>query len=266
MQVVAFKIILKEVFSENKLLKGGWQLEKQGILYTKIKGKFKYSYSIMRIGKISLARIECILDSGCSIKQYSMLKEFDFEEAWYTLWGGSFVPGSVEILMRYNIFNELIDIGFKPAVMGVIEYKQEAPGVSYDISYYYPAPEHESLYKIIDDNPMDCMDFVNKLKSLKIIKSRASTVNNNFVKAKLDTQQNNIEKLTLNISSAEVIDEDDYIEVMTLKQFKEESFPELERYYPEYIPDNTLGIVHIENDTDCITFKIINYKGKIFEE
>lgn len=91
--------------------------------------------------------------------------EFNFEDAWRNLWNKNFTPDSLEILTRENIFDRLVEYGWKPAVLGVIEYIVD----DYNLSYYYPAPECESLYKIVDDNPGDVLKYAVKLKDLNIL-------------------------------------------------------------------------------------------------
>lgn len=263
MQSAAFKVILKEVFSEARLLKGGWQIEQQD-LYSKVKDEFKYFYSITRIGKISLANIQCVMESTYNRRDFSTLGEFNFEKAWSTLWGASFYPGSVEILLRNNIMNTLLEAGFKPAVMGVIEFKGQYNGHEQDISYYYPSPEHSSLYKLVDENPMDAMDFVKKLKVLGILqaKDRVVSTQGDRTETPKVIQKHSV---SISASSLQIEDQEDVTQVMTLKEFKSAEFEDMEKYYGEYLSDNILGIAYEDMDNGAVFFKALSYKGNILE-
>lgn len=163
MKAVYFKVNMASAFTDAKLLKGGWRAEEKDKLYYKIKGKFRYNYVIKSFGKIRVSEIHGMLNTDSRVN-YETASEFNFEEGWLNLWNKSFVPESVEILTREDIFEKLIEAGFKPAVLGVIEYTREGQ----NLSYYYPAPENENLYKLADDNPEDVLKFPSKLKGLKI--------------------------------------------------------------------------------------------------
>lgn len=271
MQAAAFKVILKEVFSESRLIKGGWQIEEQDVLYSKVKNEFKYFYSIVRYGKIALANIQCVIASTDNRKDYEALGEFNFERAWSTLWGASFFPGSVEILLKNNIMNNLLEAGFKPAVIGVIEFKGEYQGSEQDISYYYPAPEHENLFKIVDENPMDAMNLIEKLRLLGILQSNVRTDSFKYQKSDnpMSTQKNMStpkQKVILNTSNVEIEDHEDIVQVMTLKEFINSDFHGFEKYYGETIPENILGIAEEDIENSAVFFKTISYNGNILEE
>lgn len=165
MKIVFFKVTLNTAFSENQLIKGGWLAEEPGKLYTRTKGIYRFNYIIKAFGKIRVSEIQAVLDSEESVPNYNRLPEFSFEDCWNALWNKSFTPSSVEILMKKNIFEHLASLGWKPSVLGVIEFLQ---GDS-ELSYYYPAPEGEELYKLVDDNPMDVVSFIAKLRSLNIM-------------------------------------------------------------------------------------------------
>jgi len=158
MNVMEFKIKMTSSFTDLQLIKSGWRVEEKDKLYTRFKGKYKFSYIIKSFGKIRIS--EMVAEYAAKEKlQLEKLIEFDFEEAWNILWNKSYVPQSVEIIIKENIFEKLIDKGWKPAVIGVIDYVLD----DYDLSYYYPSPESEILYKIVDDNPGDVLLYVKKI-------------------------------------------------------------------------------------------------------
>jgi hypothetical protein len=163
MKAVVFKVNLTTAFTDAQLIKSGWQVEETDKLYTRIKGKYKYSYIIKSFGKIRVSEMRGQLNTEEKLGFESM-PEFNFEECWSSLWNKSFNPESVEIIIKENIFEKLIENGWKPAVLGVIEYVID----NQNLSYYYPAPEGESLYKLVDDNPEDALKFSSKLKVLNI--------------------------------------------------------------------------------------------------
>lgn len=164
MNAVCFKVNLTTAFTHAQLIKSGWTVEETDKLYTRIKGKYKYSYIIKSFGKIRISEMRGQLNSEEKLNFESM-QEFNFEEGWSNLWNKSFIPESVEVIIRDNIFDKLIENGWKPSVLGVIEYVTD----DYNLSYYYPAPEGEALYKIVDDNPGDAIKFSSKLKTLNIV-------------------------------------------------------------------------------------------------
>ncbi|MCM8711456.1 hypothetical protein M2651_10530 [Clostridium sp. SYSU_GA19001] len=164
MEVISFKVNMKTAYSDTALIKGGWIAEEKDKLYYKIKDKYRYNYIIKSFGKIRVSEIQCILNTEQKLS-YEDMFEFNFEDAWRILWNKSFIPESLEILIEKNIFDRLVQNGWKPAVLGVIEYVENG---NY-LSYYYPAPEGENLYKIVDDNPGDVLKLLVKLKSLNIL-------------------------------------------------------------------------------------------------
>jgi hypothetical protein len=163
MKAVVFKVNLTTAFTDAQLIKGGWQMEEKDKLYARVKGKYKYSYIIKSFGKIRVSEMRCQLYTEDKLG-FEAMPEFIFEEGWNSLWNKSFTPDSVEILIKENIFEKLIENGWKPAVLGVIEYVID----NQNLSYYYPAPEGECLYKLVDDNPEDVLKFSSKLKALNI--------------------------------------------------------------------------------------------------
>jgi hypothetical protein len=164
MKAIVFKVNLTTAFTHTQLIKGGWKEEEHDKLYTRIKGKYKYSYIIKSFGKIRVSEMRGQLYTEENLG-FEAMPEFNFEECWSLLWNKSFSPESVEIIIKENIFDKLIENGWKPAVLGVIEYVAD----NYNLSYYYPAPEGDSLYKLVDDNPVDALKFAAKLKTLNII-------------------------------------------------------------------------------------------------
>jgi hypothetical protein len=164
MKAVCFKVNLTSAFTDAQLIKGGWKVEETDKLYTRVKGKYKYSYIIKSFGKIRISEMRGQLNTEEKV-DFKDMQEFDFEECWSNLWNKSFVPESVEVLIRENKLDTLIESGWKPSALGVIEYVAD----NNNLSYYYPAPEGESLYKIVDDNPEDALKFSIKLKSLNIV-------------------------------------------------------------------------------------------------
>jgi hypothetical protein len=163
MKAVVFKVNLTTAFTDAQLIKGGWQVEDTDKLYTRTKGKYKYSYIIKSFGKIRVSEMRGQLYTEDNLG-FEAMPEFNFEEGWSNLWNKSFTPDSVEIIIKENIFEKLVENGWKPAVIGVIEHVVD----NYNLSYYYPAPEGESLYKLVDDNPEDALKFSSKLKALNI--------------------------------------------------------------------------------------------------
>lgn len=163
MKVTSYKVNMTTAFTDAQLIKSGWKAEEKDKLYSREKGKYKFSYIIKSFGKIRISEIKCQLDFEQQTKLQD-IPEFDFAEGWSSLWNKSFTPESVEILMKENIFNNLLELEWKPAVLGVIEYIQDQN----NLSYYYPAPEGEGLYKLVDENPQDVMKFISKLESLGI--------------------------------------------------------------------------------------------------
>ncbi len=163
MNAIVFKVNLTTAFNDAQLIKSGWKVEEKDKLYTRIKGKYKYSYIIKSFGKIRVSEMRGQLNTEEKLS-FNDMPEFNFEDCWSSLWNKSFVPESVEILIKENIFDKLIENGWKPAVLGVIEYIVDG----YNLSYYYPAPEGDSFYKLVDDNPEDALKLVSKLKSLNI--------------------------------------------------------------------------------------------------
>lgn len=163
MKAILFKVNMTTAFTDAQLVKSGWQVEEFDKLYTRTKGKYKYSYIIKSFGKIRVSEMRGQLNTEEKIR-LEQLSEFNFDEGWSNLWNKSFTPESVEILTKENIFETLIENGWKPAVLGVIEYVSD----DNNLSYYYPAPEGESLYKLVDDNPEDALKFSNKLRDLNI--------------------------------------------------------------------------------------------------
>jgi hypothetical protein len=164
MEVISFKVNLKTAFTDQQLLKSGWEVEEKDKLYSRVKEKYKYSYIIKSFGKIRVSAIKAELNTGQSLS-YEDMFEFSFIDAWKNLWNKSFTPDSVEILTKINILGNLLENGWKPAVIGVVEYVTEKE----NLSYYYPAPEGESLFKIVDDNPGDVLELASKLKKLNIL-------------------------------------------------------------------------------------------------
>lgn len=164
MKAITFKVNMTTAFNNAQLIKSGWKVVEQDKLYTRVKGKFKYSYIIRSFGKIRISEIKGQLNTEdeLNLKDFS---EFNFEEGWKELWNKSFVPESVEIISKENIFDKLVENGWKPAVLGVIEYISD----DYNLSYYYPAPEGESLYKLVDDNPLDVLSLISKFNKLNIM-------------------------------------------------------------------------------------------------
>jgi hypothetical protein len=163
MKAVVFKVNLTTAFNDAQLVKGGWHMEEFDKLYTRVKGIYKYSYLIKSFGKIRVSEMRCQLQTEEKLS-FEAMPEFDFEDGWSKLWNKSFIPESVEILIKENIFEKLIENGWKPSVLGVIEYVID----DNNLSYYYPAPEGEGLYKLVDDNPEDALKFAAKLKALNI--------------------------------------------------------------------------------------------------
>jgi len=163
MKIAYFKVNMNFAYTHAQLIKGGWNVEEKDKFYYKLKGKFKYNYVIKSFGKIKVSEIYGMVE-GCEKLNYETISEFDFEESWLKLWNKSFTPDSVEIIIKENIFEKLIDIGFKPAVFGVIEYVNNGE----NLSYYYPSPENENFYKLVDDNPGDVIKFPIKLKNFNI--------------------------------------------------------------------------------------------------
>ncbi|ERI90046.1 hypothetical protein HMPREF1982_04313 [Clostridiales bacterium oral taxon 876 str. F0540] len=164
MKVVSFKVKLTTAFTDPQLIRGGWTLEEKDKLYYRVKGNFKYSYIIKSFGKIRISEMkgEVYTEEELSLQDKP---EFNFDEGWSNLWNKSFTPQSVEIIMKNNIFDKLIENNWKPSVLGVIEKVEE--GI--DLSYYYPAPEGENLYKLVDDEPDDALKFIEKLKNMNIV-------------------------------------------------------------------------------------------------
>jgi hypothetical protein len=164
MKAITFKVNMTTAFNNAQLIKSGWKVVEQDKLYTRIKGKFKYSYVIRSFGKIRISEIkgQINIEEELNLKDFP---EFNFEEGWKELWNKSFVPESVEIISKENIFDKLVENGWKPAVLGVIEYISG----DYNLSYYYPAPEGENLYKMVDDNPMDVLSLISKFNKLNIM-------------------------------------------------------------------------------------------------
>jgi hypothetical protein len=164
MDILTFKVNLKTSFTDAQLVKSGWEVKEKDQLYIRIKGKYKYSYNIKNFGKIRISNMkaEVHTEQPLSIGNFP---EFNFEDAWKNLWNKSFIPESIEMITKSNIFEKLVDNGWKPAVLGVIEYVSDEN----NLSYYYPAPEGEGLYKLVDDNPGDVIKFIDKLKALNII-------------------------------------------------------------------------------------------------
>lgn len=265
MQIIAFKVKLNEVFSEPKLLKGGWMVRKKDIQYIKIKGDFTYFYNILRIGKIAMADITCIINNDGEAFEYSTLKEFDFEKGWNNLWSASFIPSSVEMMMKENILDSLINIGFKPCVSGVIEYKKEYKGEVCDVSFYYPAPEGNNLYKLVDDNPLDCMDFISKLCNIGIISQERSS--RTFSK---ETTMKSVQKATstgiISIGDSNFLDLEECAECMSLYKFNAATFEGMEKYSPEGIEECILGTIILDEESGCAIFKPLNYNGKYIKE
>lgn len=164
MLVIEFRIKMATAYTDLQLIKSGWVAEEKDKLYTRIKGSYKFSYIIKTFGKIRISEMIGRLETEGKL-QLEDLIEFNFEDGWNSLWNKSFVPQSVELITKENIFEKLINNGWKPAVIGVIEYISE----NYNLCYYYPSPESEKLYKLVDDNPEDVLTFVNKLKNLNIM-------------------------------------------------------------------------------------------------
>lgn len=163
MRVIEFRIKMPTAYTDLQLIKSGWKEEDKDKLYTRVKGDYKFSYIIKSFGKIRIS--EMIGRLGTEEKLHlEDLMEFNFEDGWNSLWNKGFVPQSVELITKENIFEKLIENGWKPAVLGVIEYILE----DYNLSYYYPSPESDKLYKLVDDNPEDVLQFVSKLNKLKI--------------------------------------------------------------------------------------------------
>ncbi|MFL0267575.1 hypothetical protein [Candidatus Clostridium radicumherbarum] len=159
MKVMEFIVKMTSAYTDVQLVKSGWKVEEKDKLYTRIKGKYKFSYIIKSFGKIRISEMTAHYAAEDAVLELDNLIEFDFEEAWSILWNKSYEPQSLEILIKGNIFEKLIDKGWKPAVTGVIDYVQD----DYDLSYYYPSPESENLYKIVDDNPGDVLLYVRKI-------------------------------------------------------------------------------------------------------
>lgn len=160
MKVMEFKVKMTSAYTDLQLIRSGWKVEEKDKLYTRNKGKYKFSYIIKSFGKIRISEMTAHYAVEEKLDLDNLI-EFDFEEAWNILWNKSYEPQSVEILIKENIFEKLIDKGWKPAVIGVIDYVQDG----YDLSYYYPSPESEKLYKIVDDNPGDVILYVKKITS-----------------------------------------------------------------------------------------------------
>lgn len=165
MKIVFLKVTLKTAFTENQLVKGGWQAKVPGKLYTRTKGIFRFNYIVKTFGKIRVSELHAVLDSDETELNYTNLPEFSFEDCWNILWNKSFTPNSVEIIMRKNLLDHLISLDWKPSVLGVIDYLQDEN----ELCYYYPAPEGEELYKLVDDNPKDVLNYIAKLRALNII-------------------------------------------------------------------------------------------------
>lgn len=165
MKIAFLKVTLKTAFTENQLVKGGWLAKDPGKLYTRSKGIYRFDYIVKTFGKIKVSELHAVLDSEDTTFNYNNLSEFTFEDCWSILWNKSYTPNSVEIIMRKNLFDYLINLGWKPSVLGVIDYLQE----DNELSYYYPAPEGEELYKLVDDNPCDVLNYISKLRALNII-------------------------------------------------------------------------------------------------
>lgn len=165
MKIVFLKVTLKTAFTENQLVKGGWQAKEPGKLYTRTKGIFRFNYIVKTFGKISVSELHAVLDSEETMQNYNNLPEFSFEDCWNILWNKSYTPNSVEILMKKNLFDYLVELGWKPSVLGVIDYLND----DNELSYYYPSPEGEELYKLVDDNPNDVLNYITKLRALNII-------------------------------------------------------------------------------------------------
>lgn len=164
MEAVFFKVNLKTVFTDAQLIKSGWEVEEKDKLYTRVKEKYQYSYVIKSFGKIRVSEMRAELNVEQKLI-YSDMFEFSFIDAWKNLWNKSFIPQSIEILIKENMLGKLVENGWKPSVQGVIEYLKD----NYELSMYYPAPEGENLYKLVDDNPGDVLSFVQKLKVLNIM-------------------------------------------------------------------------------------------------
>lgn len=163
MKVIEFKIKMASAYTDLQLIKSGWKVEEIDKLYTRIKGNFRFNYIIKTFGKIRISEMIGMYDTEEKL-HLEDFNEFEFEEAWNSLWNKSYVPQSVELIFKENIFGKLIDKGWKPAVLGVIDYV----GEDYDLSYYYPSQESEKLYKLVDDKPEDVLLFINKLKKHSI--------------------------------------------------------------------------------------------------
>jgi hypothetical protein len=160
MKVLEFKIKMATAYTDIQLIKGGWKVEDKDKLYSRVKGNYKFHYIINSFGKIRISEMIGRYETEEKLEIENFI-EFDFEESWNSLWNKSYVPQSVELIIKENIIDKLIDKGWKPAVLGVIEYVLD----DYDLSYYYPSPESEKLYKIVDDNPGDVLNFVSKIKN-----------------------------------------------------------------------------------------------------
>jgi hypothetical protein len=163
MKVIEFKIKMADAYTDLQLIKSGWKVEDKDKLYTRINGNYKFSYYIKSFGKIRISEIIGQFETKEKL-QLEDWEEFNFEDAWNSLWKKSFVPQSVELLIKETIFAQLVANGWKPSVLGVIEYIVD----EYNLSYYYPSLESEKLYKLVDDNPVDVLKFVSKLNALKI--------------------------------------------------------------------------------------------------
>ncbi|MBL4935434.1 hypothetical protein JK636_06640 [Clostridium sp. YIM B02515] len=163
MKAVSFRVKLTTAFTDPQLIKGGWKIEEKDKLYTRVKGKFKYSYIIKIFGKIRISEMKGELYTEEELSLHDK-PEFNFGDGWSNLWNKSFNPQSVEIITKDNIFDRLIENGWKPAVLGVIENVDEGN----NLSYYYPAPEGEGLYKLVDDEPGDALKFIDKLIKMNI--------------------------------------------------------------------------------------------------
>lgn len=160
MKVLEFKIKMATAYTDIQLIKSGWKVEDKDKLYSRIKGNYRFHYIIKSFGKIRISEMIGRYETEEKLEIENFI-EFDFEESWNSLWNKSYVPQSVELIIKENIIDKLIEKGWKPAVLGVIEYVLD----DYDLSYYYPSPESEKLYKIVDDNPGDVLHFVSKIKN-----------------------------------------------------------------------------------------------------
>lgn len=166
MNVIFFKVNMTTAFTHAQLLKSGWNVVEKDKLYTRIKDKYKFSYVIKSFGKIRVSEMHGELDNEETLALADKL-EFSFEDAWKTLWNKSYEPESIEIIMKNNYFDQLVENGWKPSATGVIEYITN----EYNLSFYYPAPEGLTLYKLVDDDPKDVLNLMAKFRILNIEQS-----------------------------------------------------------------------------------------------